>query len=78
MLDEEQSTDDNLRQQFKERWSRLSSEKLTTPLYDEVHNYRDILSKAQYADGIVKQKFENHRKCINLLSKTEVKIRKPD
>ena len=39
MLDEEEREDSELRDRFKERWSRQPSSKLTEPLRKEVHSH---------------------------------------
>jgi len=75
ILKEEKSTDDNLRAQFKEKWTRLASEKLTTPLSQEIGKYRSILQNALSADNLVKSKFENNKHGIDLLSKPENELK---
>ena len=71
MLNEEKSSDDALRAQFKERWSRLASEKLTDPLWQEIGKFKGILETATAADGIVRGKFAKCRDAIELLSRPE-------
>uniref|UniRef100_A0A915INI9 BRO1 domain-containing protein n=1 Tax=Romanomermis culicivorax TaxID=13658 RepID=A0A915INI9_ROMCU len=71
MLDDEKSSDDQLRNQFKDRWTRMGSEKLTGPLFEELNKYLQILDKARYADGVVRQKFDSNKRGFELLSKTE-------
>uniref|UniRef100_A0A0N5AMA9 BRO1 domain-containing protein n=1 Tax=Syphacia muris TaxID=451379 RepID=A0A0N5AMA9_9BILA len=75
MLNEEQDSDNSLRSQFKEKWTRMASEKLTGPLYQEVGKYTGILNSAKSADQIVKGKLEQNRKAIELLSDTEPELR---
>ncbi|XP_077996872.1 programmed cell death 6-interacting protein-like [Glandiceps talaboti] len=71
MMDEEQKSDDQMREQFKERWTRLESAKLTEPLRAEAAKYKGIIDNAIQADHVVKDKFETHRDAIILLSKSE-------
>jgi len=71
-LREEKENDDRLRGEFKERWTRLPSEQLTTPLIQELGKYRQILNTASNADGIVFTKFQQNKQGIDILSKTEV------
>lgn len=75
LLNEEQESDNNLRGQFKEKWTRMASDKLTGPLYQEAGKYTGILNAATSADQIVKQKLDENREGIKLLSSTEPELR---
>ncbi|VDP19814.1 unnamed protein product [Soboliphyme baturini] len=74
LLTEEKACDDNLRQQFKDKWSRMASEKLTEPLWQEVKKYQQILETAANADGILRNKLATHRQGIGLLSQSEEEL----
>lgn len=71
-MDEEEKSDRQLREQFKERWSRTPSEKLTESLRAESSKYRTIINNAIRADGIVRDKFMAHRASIDLMSRSDV------
>jgi programmed cell death 6-interacting protein len=67
-LTAEEQSDDNLRAQFKERWTRTPSSKLNQNWKDHISKYRSILHNAIEADNKVKQKFATHREKMELLS----------
>lgn len=70
MLKEEQESDLQLRNQFKERWTRTSSDKLNDMFRTSVTKYREIINNAIVADRVVRQKFEENAHGIELLSKS--------
>jgi len=72
MLDDEERGDTELRNQFKERWTRTTSSLLTVPLRAEAKKYMDIIQNAIGADKIVQEKYRMNRDCIVLLSKQTV------
>ncbi|XP_061174111.1 programmed cell death 6-interacting protein-like isoform X2 [Saccostrea echinata] len=76
MLEEEEASDKQLREQFKERWTRTPSDKLTQPMRDESMKYKQILDTAINADRIVKEKYQKHKQAIELLSKSPAEIDK--
>ncbi|CAM4785376.1 unnamed protein product [Rotaria magnacalcarata] len=69
MLDDEERGDTELRNQFKERWTRTVSSTLTVPLRSEARKYMDIIQNAINADKIVQEKYCMNRDSIVLLSK---------
>ncbi|VDO12623.1 unnamed protein product [Brugia timori] len=57
-----------MRSQFKDKWTRMTSDQLTAPLHQECGKYRGILHAASNADETVKQKLEENREGIKLLT----------
>ncbi|XP_015282738.1 PREDICTED: programmed cell death 6-interacting protein [Gekko japonicus] len=74
ILDEEETTDNELKNKFKERWQRTPSNDLYKPLRAEGANYRNILDKAVQADKQVKERYQSHRETISLLCKPEQEL----
>uniref|UniRef100_A0A2R5LI09 Putative programmed cell death protein n=1 Tax=Ornithodoros turicata TaxID=34597 RepID=A0A2R5LI09_9ACAR len=68
MIREEEDSDNQLRAQFQERWTRTPSDKLNTSLKSASAKYKEIISNAVLADGVVREKFNKHRNYIELLS----------
>jgi programmed cell death 6-interacting protein len=73
-LNEEEQSDKQLRTQFSGRWSRTPSEKLTESIRTEAARYRQIIDNAVNADGVVRQRFAEHREGIDLLSRDNVSV----
>lgn len=71
LLREERESDDQLRAQFKERWNRTPSDKLTEGFVSNIAKYRQIIANAANADNVIKGKFESHRRGVELLSRPE-------
>ena len=71
-LDEEEKSDIQLKEQFKERWTRTASASLTKPMRDECQKYKTILDTAIGADKIVRDKYDEHKQAFALLSKPAV------
>ncbi|KAG5842217.1 programmed cell death 6-interacting protein isoform X1 [Anguilla anguilla] len=74
MLDEEESTDNELRAKFNQRWSRTPSGDLYKSLRTEGGSYRNFLDKAASADQVVKERYSTHCEMIALLCKPEAEL----
>lgn len=69
MLNEEREADTRLRTQFKEKWTRTPSEKLTDMFRSNAGKYREIIRNAINADKTVRETFDKHARGMELLSK---------
>ncbi|XP_076437173.1 programmed cell death 6-interacting protein-like isoform X2 [Babylonia areolata] len=73
-LEAEEKSDNQLRDQFKERWTRTASQALTKPMREEASKYRTILDTAIQADKIVRDKYDANKQAMMLLSKSPAEI----
>ncbi|EFN81685.1 Programmed cell death 6-interacting protein [Harpegnathos saltator] len=71
MLQEERESDNQLRDQFKERWKRIPSARLTEQFTVNLQKYREIINNAVAADKVVREKYENHKEGMEFLSLDE-------
>lgn len=74
VLDEEETADKQLRTSHGNRWTRTPSERLTESIRAEAARYRQIIDNAITADGIVRQRYTQHREGFELLSRSDVSI----
>ncbi|XP_059899303.1 programmed cell death 6-interacting protein isoform X3 [Gadus macrocephalus] len=71
MLDDEETTDNELRSKFNQRWNRTPSGDLYKPLRTEGATFRSKLDVATHADGVVRERFNTNCDMITLLCKSE-------
>uniref|UniRef100_A0A182JEU6 Uncharacterized protein n=1 Tax=Anopheles atroparvus TaxID=41427 RepID=A0A182JEU6_ANOAO len=76
MLDEERDSDNQLRAQFKDRWTRTPSDKLAGTFRANGDKYRTIINNATAADKLIREKFATHRHGLELLSMTADQLAK--
>uniref|UniRef100_A0A672HTE8 Programmed cell death 6-interacting protein-like n=1 Tax=Salarias fasciatus TaxID=181472 RepID=A0A672HTE8_SALFA len=74
MLDDEETTDNELRSKFNQRWNRTPSGDLYKPLRTEGANFRSVLDKAVQADQVVRDRYNTHCDMIALLCKPESEL----
>ncbi|MCI4392065.1 hypothetical protein PGIGA_G00141810 [Pangasianodon gigas] len=74
ILDDEETTDNELRAKFSQRWNRTPSGDLYKPLRAEGGNFRNVLDKAVQADQVVKERYNTHCEMIALLCKSESEL----
>ena len=74
VLDEEENADKQLRTSHGARWTRTPSERLTESIRAEAARYRQIIDNAVNADGIVRQRYAEHREGFELLSRSDVSV----
>lgn len=76
LITAEEESDNKLREQFKERWTRTPSSKLNPFWKDSISKYRNIIQNAVDADNKVRQKVRTHRDKIQLLTMADGDITK--
>ena len=77
MMDEEERQDTQMRDRFKAKWTPKPSAELTAQLRQEADKYRTIMENAVRADAVVREKYNKHRRNMDLLSKGEVRNYRP-
>ncbi|KAA0189206.1 Programmed cell death 6-interacting protein [Fasciolopsis buskii] len=74
-LEDEEKTDQNLRQQFGERWVRQPSSKLNEQWKQEIAKMFKFLEETKKTDLMLANRFEENAQLFELLSKSSDEIR---
>ncbi|MBN3307667.1 PDC6I protein, partial [Amia calva] len=74
ILDEEEATDNELRNKFTQRWQRTPSSDLYKSLRAEGTSFSNVLDKAVQADKVVREQYNTHCEMIALLCKPEAEL----
>ncbi|XP_053683784.1 programmed cell death 6-interacting protein [Sabethes cyaneus] len=74
MLNDERDSDQQLREKFKQQWTRTPSSKLTSTFRENCETYRKIIDNAITADKTVRQKFEENQLGIHILSMNQEQL----
>ncbi|KAH9410406.1 Rhophilin, Rho GTPase binding protein [Tyrophagus putrescentiae] len=67
-LQQEEESDNKLKQQFGEKWKRTPSKQLSSTWTGHIAKYRNILQNAVQADNKVKEKYNSNVEKMKLLS----------
>lgn len=74
ILEDEEKSDNELKANLKEKWTRTGSKMLNEPLLTEIRQYEQIIANAIKANNTIEDKYKRHRDSIILLSKSEFQI----
>ena len=69
-LQEEEQSDNELRANMKDKWTRTPSRQLTEYLHSEIKQYEQIIENAIKANKVIDTKYRQNKDCIQLLSKS--------
>ncbi|CAH8628319.1 unnamed protein product [Dicrocoelium dendriticum] len=73
-LDDEEKTDENLRKQFGERWTRKPSKELNEQWRKDIQKMLNFLVETEKTDAMLANRFEEQAYFYELLSKTDLEI----
>lgn len=74
ILIEEERSDNELKAQLREKWTRTSSKSLNESLFGEIRQYEQIIEAAVKANHTIEDKYRRHVDSIGLLSRSEYEI----
>ena len=73
-LQEEEQSDNELRANMREKWTRTPSRQLTEYLHAEIKQYEQIMENAIKANKVIETKYSQNRDGIQLLSQSAHEI----
>ncbi|KAM7537810.1 hypothetical protein Aperf_G00000075938 [Anoplocephala perfoliata] len=75
-LDEEEKTDNDLRQKYGDKWNRQESSKLNAGWRGELAKHRELLTQARQTDKGLKERFNSQESSFNHLSSSPDELRR--
>lgn len=74
LLQEEEQSDTELKNNMREKWTRTPSRQLTEYLHAEIKQYEQIIENAIKANKVIETKYKQNKDGIQLLSKSPHEI----
>ena len=74
MIDEEEKSDKQLREQYKKRWNKAPLEELTKITREEIGCCQQLLNASTSAHRTALETYKKHEQSIELLSKPIVSL----
>lgn len=74
VLDDEEAADNQMRQQYGQRWSRMPSNSINLGFRQQLKDYQSKGQVASETDKRVEEKFNVHGESLKLLNKTRAEL----